>query len=80
MSGDHNIYQKRRKAEDYFVPMTPDGVKSSQDRWRGFNEGYKQAIKNCVALLMIQHEATNGEHNYWQVAAQLIQADVASDT
>ena len=31
-------------------------------------------------MLMIQHEAANGSHNYWQVAAQLIQADVASDT
>ncbi len=48
--------------------------------WRGFNQGYKQAIKDCVALLMIQHEAANGAHNYWKVAANLIQADLASDT
>ena len=33
-----------------------------------------------VNLLMIQHEMANGAHNYWHVAAQLIQADVASDT
>ena len=36
--------------------------------------------QRIVNLLMIQHEAANGAHNYWQVAAQLIQADVASDT
>jgi len=69
-----------REAEAYAIPMTPDGVKSSQHRWRGFNEGYKQAIKDCVALLMIQHEAAKGAHNYWQVAANLIQADVSSNT
>lgn len=33
-----------------------------------------------VNLLMIQHEAAKGKHNYWQVAANLVQADVASDT
>ena len=80
MSGDHNIYQKWREKEAYAVPMTPEGVESSQERRRGFNQGYKQAIKDCVALLMIQHEAANGAHNYWKIAANLIQADVASDT
>ena len=33
--------------------------------------------QRIVNLLMIQHEAANGAHNYWHVAAQLIQADVA---
>lgn len=36
--------------------------------------------KRIVNLLMLQHEAAKGSHNYWQVAANLIQADVASDT
>ncbi len=36
--------------------------------------------QRIVNLLMIQHEAAKGAHNYWHVAAHLIQADVASDT
>jgi len=36
--------------------------------------------QRIVNLLMIQHEAAKGAHNYWHVAAQLIQADVGSDT
>lgn len=36
--------------------------------------------QRIVNLLMIQHEAAKGTHNYWHVAANLIQADVASDT
>ena len=79
MSGDHNLYQKWRESEAYAVPMSEEGVKWSQERCRGFNQGYKQAIKDCVDLLMIQHEAAKGLHNYWHVAANLIQADVASD-
>lgn len=75
MSGDHNTYQKWRETEAYAVPMTPEGVKSSQERWRGFNQGYKQAIKGCVDLLMVQHEAAKGQHNYWHVAANLIEAE-----
>ena len=48
---------------------------SKQERWRGFNEGYKQAIRGVVDLLMIQHEAAKEQHNYWHVAANLIQAE-----
>jgi hypothetical protein len=36
--------------------------------------------KRIVNLLLIQHEAAKGAHNYWHVAANLIQAEVASDT
>ena len=36
--------------------------------------------QRIVNLLMIQHEAAQGRHNYWLVAAGLIQVDVASDT
>lgn len=36
--------------------------------------------QRIVNLLMIQHEAAKGSHNYWNAAANLIQADVASDT
>ena len=80
MSGD--LYQKWRESEAYAVPMTEDGVKRSEQRWRGFNKGYKQAMKDVINLLMVQHEAAKDSHNYWQVAANLIKAELvhASDT
>ena len=46
----------------------------------GWENGVMAERQRIVNLLMIQHEATKGAHNYWHVAAQLIQADVASDT
>ena len=72
-------YDAWRESESYQVPMTDEGVKRAQDRWRGFDKGYKQAVKDVVGLLMIQHEAAKGSHNYWQAAANLIQADVESN-
>ena len=51
MSGDHNLYQKWRESEAYAVPMTEDGVKWSKHRWRGFNLGYKQAVKDVINLV-----------------------------
>jgi hypothetical protein len=67
MSGDHNMNQK---------PGSPD--------WVSYKQGWDDAVmaerQRIVNLLMMQHEAANGAHNYWHVAAQLIQADVASDT
>lgn len=47
---------------------------------RGYVEGVMAERQRIVNLLMIQHEAANGAHNYWKVAANLVQADVASDT
>ena len=31
--------------------------------------------QRIVNLLMIQHEAAKGQHNYWHVAANLIEAE-----
>lgn len=45
-----------------------------------YTTGVMAERQRIVNLLMIQHEAAQGAHNYWHVAAQLIQADVASDT
>lgn len=71
MSGDHNLYQRWHETEAGAVPKTPEG----QERWRGYSLGYKQAMKDAVDLLMIQHEAAKGAHNYWYVAAKLIEAE-----
>jgi hypothetical protein len=75
MSENHNLYQKWRESEAYAVPMTEDGVKWSQERWRGFSTGYKQAMKDVISLLMIQHEAAKERHNYWHVAANLVRTE-----
>ena len=45
-----------------------------------YAEGVMAERQRIVNLLMIQHEAAKGAHNYWHVAANLIQAEVASDT
>jgi uncharacterized membrane protein YgcG len=45
-----------------------------------YNQGVMAERQRIVNLLMIQHEAAKDRHNYWKVAAELIQADVASDT
>lgn len=62
------------------------------DRWLGFSEtleiaysfayeaGRKDETNRIVNLMMIQHEAAKERHNYWHCAANLIQAEVASDT
>ena len=71
-------YEKWRESEAYAVPMTPDGVKWAQERWRGFSTGYKRAVKDAVNLLM----SVKSSHNYWHVAANLIKDELvhASDT
>jgi hypothetical protein len=57
----------------------------TQEHWTEYersiaNQAVMTEQKRIVNLLMIQHEAAKGTHNYWHVAANLIQADVTSDT
>ena len=42
---------------------------------RNMEEHQRFLVEQIVNLLMIQHEAAAGRHNYWQVAANLIQAE-----
>jgi hypothetical protein len=68
MSGDHNMNQNFNDE-----PNPPVNLGT-------YNQGVMAERQRILNLLMIQHEAAKGAHNYWHVAAQLIQADVASDT
>jgi hypothetical protein len=48
---------------------------NAKDNSVSFDEGVLAERQRIVNLLMIQHEAANGSHNYWHVAANLIQAE-----
>ena len=53
----------------------------TQEHWTEYERSIAAVEQQrIVNLLMIKHEAAKGAHNYWHVAAQLIQADVASNT
>ena len=75
MSGDHNMNQKFTGVHEQRFHSPNPPLYSG-----GYVEGVMAERQRIVNLLMIQHEAAKGAHNYWHVAAQLIQADVASDT
>jgi hypothetical protein len=70
MSGDHNMNQKFSGQ-----PNPPVSVGTYI-----YDQGVMAERQRIVNLLMMQHEAAKGRHNYWHVAAMLVQADVASDT
>ena len=70
MTSDFN-FRKAREAWGDANPPTNYGT---------YTNGVMAERKRIVNLLMIQHEAAKDRHNYWHVAAQLVQADVASDT
>ena len=44
-----------------------------------FTRGVIAERNRIINLFMIMHEAAKGTHNYWHVAANLIQADIQSD-
>ena len=75
MSGDHNMHQKFTgiHEQQFFSGVPPSNLAS-------FQHGVIAERQRIVNLLMMQHEAAKDRHNYWLVAANLVQADVASDT
>jgi len=75
MSGDHNMNQMTTGIHEQRFHSPNPPIYSG-----GYVEGVMAERKRIVNLLMIQHEAAKGAHNYWKVAANLIQAEVASDT
>ena len=56
------------------------GDRQQPTNYGTYTEGVMAERQRIVNLLMIQHEMAKDKHNYWQVAANLIQSDVASDT
>jgi len=64
MSGDHNMNQKFPNSNVYYT----DTVKT-------YAEGVMAERQRIINLLMVQHEAAKGSHNYWHVAANLIKAE-----
>lgn len=80
MSGDHNKNQKP-PAKTY-CGGKPNYVDESDSPVNHdiYTQGVMAERQRIVNLLMIQHEMAKSSHNYWKVAANLIQADAGSDT
>lgn len=76
MSGDHNGNQKFTGVHEqqFFSASNPP------TNYGTYTQGVMGERQRIVNLLMIQHEMAKDRHNYWKVAAELIQADVASNT
>ena len=70
MTSEYN-FQKAREARGDANPPTNYGT---------YNDGVIAERNRIVNLLLIQHEMAKDRHNYWKVAAELVQADVWSDT
>jgi hypothetical protein len=80
MSGDHNMNQKPLvKTYCGGKPNYVDEPNHSVNLGT-YNQGVMAERQRIVNLLMIQHEMAKERHNYWQVAANLIQADGVKST
>ena len=44
--------------------------------YESYNQGVMSERQRIVNMFMIMHESAKSSHNYWHVAANLIQTDV----
>jgi len=75
-------YQNANTEHQYLVWHKQEGGRNWMPLFTqtDVQEAISAERKRIVDLFMIQHKMAKGAHNYWQVAANLVQADVASDT
>ena len=76
------IYQNANTEQQYLVWHKQTGGRNWMPLFTltDVQEAILAERKRIVDLSMIQHEMAKGAHKYWKVAANLVQADVASDT
>lgn len=73
-------YNAWREFEAYAVPMTEEGERAMVRRMHQFRAGYCAAIKDVIRMMELQHEATEGRHNYWKIAANLVAAELGENS
>jgi hypothetical protein len=80
MSCDHNQYQRAiyndwRVSEAHQVPVTEQGEKLAEHRWRGFERGYIEGMRAAARLLEDMHKREKdgaANHNFYLVSANSV--------
>lgn len=68
----HNAWQR---AEAYQVPMTDEGTKKAEERYRQFKVGYYAGLNSAASVLEREHKKVkdNGnQHNFYLVASNIV--------
>jgi len=69
---DDVCYRAWRRSEAYSVPMTKEGMKRADDRYKQFKVGWDYAIKACMLALEKEHSVVKKQHSFFNIAKGII--------
>lgn len=69
---DDPIYRAWRRREAYAVPMTDEGVKRAEDRYREFAIGFEAGLREAAYVLEEMHRENKDTHKFYLIASRAV--------
>lgn len=69
---DKKCYNAWRRSEAYGVPMTKEGMKAADERYKQFKVGWDYAVKACMLELERAHSKNKKVHSFFRLGNELL--------
>jgi len=66
-------YSAWRRSEAYMVPVTEEGIKSADERYKEFKKGFDAGVKACMLELEKEHSNNKKVHSFFLMAKNICQ-------
>lgn len=66
-------YSAWRRSEAHQVPMTEEGMKLADERYKQFKVGWEYAIKSAMLELEKEHSKVKKTHSFFNIAKGVIE-------
>lgn len=68
---DDASYRAWRRSEAYMVPMTEEGMKIADERYKEFKKGFDSGVKACMLELEKEHSSNKKIHSFFLIAKDI---------
>jgi hypothetical protein len=69
---DECCYNAWRKSEAHQCPMTQDGMKAAEERYKQFKVGWDYAITRAMLELEKEHSTNKKTHSFFNISKNII--------
>ena len=70
---DEKCYSAWRRSEAYSLPMTEEGIKAAEERYREFKKGFAFGIRVCMLELEKEHSKNKKIHSFFLISKNLLE-------
>lgn len=70
---DEKCYAAWRRSEAYSLPMTEEGIKAAEERYKEFKKGFAFGIRVCMLELEKEHSKNKKTHSFFLIAKNILE-------